>query len=302
MEKYDIIVPITKSDLSVFLSIIPFWKEYLPIKEVILIGPESVMESLDEIKELKYRFINENEFINLDELKDIINCYTNGDIKAINRGGWYLQQFIKMQYSMICKDEYYMTWDSDTIPLHDINMINQGKPIFDMKIEYHQPYFDTLSRLFGSNLEKYSKSFISEHMLINCKIMREIIQKINSLENIEGKAWYEKIIRSINVDDIAFSGFSEFETYGTYTINSYPDMYEYRDWYSERYGYLLFNIKDININIIKWMGKEYDALSFEKFAKRNTLIKKILKYRLSRIINFKIYIKILRLIDIIIKN
>ena len=48
-----------------------------------------------------------------------------------------------MSYSRICKDEYYLLWDSNTIPIRPINMFKNGHPLFDMKLEHHTQYFVT---------------------------------------------------------------------------------------------------------------------------------------------------------------
>ena len=299
MRKYDILVPIVKDDLHVFLSVLPFWKEYLPFKKIIFAGPASVKESIEQIEDIEYKFINENEIINLNDIKQIICKYTNGNSRAVNRAGWYLQQFIKMQYAMICEDEYYLVWDSDTVPLHKISMFSKDKPVFDMKNEYHQPYFDAIERLLGKDLVKSDKSFISEHMIINCAVMRELTDKIGSLDSMEGNTWYEKVLGAVNTEDLTASGFSEYETYGAYTSTYYPDLYEYRDWKSERRGFLFFDIEDITSDDIVWMGKVHDSFSFEKTEKFDNPIKKLLKHRKSHILKFTTYIQLMKIYNTI---
>ncbi len=77
--------------------------------------------------------------------------------------GWYYQQFLKMKYSVICEDEYYMTWDGDTVPCKCFSMFNASGD-FDMKHEYHEEYFITLENILPGIKKVTEKSFISKHM------------------------------------------------------------------------------------------------------------------------------------------
>ena len=71
---------------------------------------------------------------------------------------------------------------------------NNGKPFFDVKTEYHEPYFITMKNIFPELGKKYDYSFISEHMIINTKLMKNMINRISNNKNLIGDTWYEKII------------------------------------------------------------------------------------------------------------
>ena len=116
---------------------------------------------------------------------------------AIGKNVAYIQQFIKMQFSRYTSDEYYLVWDSDTIPVKDIAMFSRTppqKPYFDIKTEFHQPYFTTISKLFPDVKRQVNASFISEHMLINARYMREMIDEIENNTELQGENFQEKII------------------------------------------------------------------------------------------------------------
>ena len=102
-----------------------------------------------------------------------------------------------------------------------------------MKDEYHKPYFDTLYNLLGYNKKNHS-SFIAEHMLFNKEIMKELINDI-SRSNIKGILWYEKIINASDIS-VSYNAFSEFETYGTFCVNKYPNFYIERKLNNFRHG------------------------------------------------------------------
>ena len=181
----------------------------------------------------------------------------------MHRVGWYLQQFLKMAYSRICKNEYYLIWDSDTIPIKRIQMFENGHPIFDMKTEHHIPYFITMSRLI-QDLKFMNFSYISEHMIIKTEYMKNLLKDIENKNNITGKMFWEKIIMSIDKKDITKSGFSEYETFGSYVDTKYPTFYTHRAWRSLRKPETYFgNIDKFHDKDINRLSKDFDSITIE---------------------------------------
>lgn len=62
------------------------------------------------------------------------------------------------------------------------------------------------------------------------------------------------------------SGFSEFETYGTYVEKYYKGLYVYRDTNTIRNGKCLFKGLPYE-EVLEWLSKDYYAISFEKCDK-----------------------------------
>lgn len=268
---------------------------------------KQLIEHLDKFKEL----ITDNIVIigksSLQELckKENINFYdedhlfkglTYNNIKqyltefgAEKRTGWYFQQFLKMAYCTICDAPYYLIWDADTLPLKKYKI---DEFVFDVKTEYNKPYFDTLTNLFAELKKTNDFSFISEHMLFDKKIMLEIINKISSLNRKED--FWKIILSKINKNDLPASGFSEFETYGTYTQYYYPDLYTVRKWKSLRSENDWLEYSKLDNHLMKWLSKSWNALSFEQ--KINSFVKYRCLYFLSYFFDYntssKIYGKI----------
>ncbi|MDR2342473.1 MAG: hypothetical protein LBD84_05490 [Campylobacteraceae bacterium] len=178
-----------------------------------------------------------------------------------------------------------------------------------MKSEHHVPYFKTINTLFDGVIFKLTnKSFIAEHMMIDKDIMVEIIERIEKNKKISGNKFYEKILYAIDRNEIIGSGFSEFETYGNYVLKYYPEKYRLRELRMLREGSYFINKKDINNNVLNWIAKSYDTVSFEDHE-TNKMIKKfkslfrwIIK---TRIISFKYYHTmaiLLKRIAILLKN
>lgn len=177
--------------------------------------------------------------------------------------GWYFQQFIKMGFALsnYANNTYYLSWDSDTLPIKHISFFDSNEhPMFTMKTEHHQPYFNSISRLLGIK-KNTPKSYIAEHMLFNRGIMCELINEINN-STLEGDIWYEKIISSI--DNGEPHGFSEFETYGTYCKNKYPHLYKERHLPGFRYGGFIQG-RFINDNILKKLSPDIAYITFEVY-------------------------------------
>ena len=261
-----LVIPINSRDFEKIKNICKFYKKYIKgINCLVLIGNEKIKHLIKENKyifNMKFKFINEKSLLDIDKIKKLI---VNKNKKAIGRSGWYIQQFLKMEYSNLCKEKYYLVWDSDTIPVKEIKMFNnEGKPYFDVKTEYHKPYFATMKKLIPELGKKYNYSFISEHMLIKTEIMKNLINLIDKNLNIPGDKWYEKIINSININELKKSGFSEFETYGTFVNVYYNHIYEIRHWKSLRKGKLYYKFKSFTFLDAQNISKNFDAISFEK--------------------------------------
>ena len=291
MIKYDVVIPININDSKKFLQQTKHLKKFLDFDKMIIIAPNNskiIYENLSDI------FINEEELIPKQKLIEIFN---KRGINKTDRIGWYEQQFLKMSYSTICKKEYYLLWDADTIPIKTIKMFDNGRPIFDIKNEYHHPYFITMNNLL-KDLHFSKFSYISEHMIIKTEYMKNLISQIEKNTNIPGRFYYEKILMSIDKSEITKSGFSEFETYGTYIDNNYPHFYKHRKWSSQREMVKFYSkLDNLNDDDFIWLSKDYDAITFEKWDTyellnldyvRNREIKK--KYRPKRF--FKYYKRI----------
>ena len=275
-ERFDTLVVITKPDLLRIKSNFARLVKWLPGDGIIFIGHDDVGKLLDEwkndvVKDTgRVSFVNENDIIPFDDVHSVMASklapLLNG--RELPRGitGWYYQQFLKMEYSRICNDEYYMSWDGDTVPCKCFSMFKEdGKPFLDLKHEFNELYFTTMGRLVPGLGKFIDASFISEHMLFKCDIMKQLIEKIESNNEIPGNRFYEKIINCIPLEDIQENGFSEFETYGTWIAKKYPDKYRLRHWKSLRNTGFMINRKDISQDDLDWLATGFDAASFERY-------------------------------------
>ena len=274
-----LVMPSIPDHIDTLLANLNIDFDYLPIKNIYVIGPDAIKERITQQNDSRLIFMNENEFVDTARIRELYSLRTDKNLK---RAGWYIQQFIKIQFSRFTNDEYYLIWDSDTIPLKQIKMFSEdSRPFFDMKTEFHPPYFDTISKLFPDVKKVINKSFISEHMIINSNFMRALINEIENNTNLQGKNFQVKIINAIDCENLPHSGFSEFETYGNYVMTRYPESYILRDWHSLRNDKKFYrNASELTTRQIKWLSSYYDAISIEKWHKEYIFLAFIVQSKL----------------------
>ena len=264
MEKlFSAVMPSIAKDVNTILKNSEAFFKHLPINNICVIGPGELQETINNENNGRLVFINENEFVDVQKIRALYYSRTG---KQDSHVGWYVQQFIKLNYSRFTNDEYYLIWDSDTIPVRDVTLSTRTpphKPYFDLKTHYHAPYFNTIGKILPSTSKQVKGSFISEHMLIKSQYMQEMLNEIENNPGLIGENFCERIINAIDINDLIDSGFSEFETYGNYVMTRYPEAYALRKWHSLRSGMKLYS--EIDERNEKWLAKYYDAVSIEKW-------------------------------------
>ncbi len=281
---YDVIVPMTKDNLPVFRLNVKRMRTYLDCKRIIVIGAEELRE---ESKKLGVEFLNEDQLYEGMTLGAIKAYMTERTGKA-SRSGWYFQQFLKYAYAFVCEDEYYIVWDSDTIPLHPISHFQNGKPVFTKKEEMEPPYFETLDRMFAGEVKRYEDfSFICENMIFSVKIMKEMLENLMNQPQLSGDSFWKRILSAVSDENLPGSGFSEFETYGNYVMKYHPETYELRTLRGLRKGAEFFGMAPTEEQL-QWAAESYDTIAFERWSHhrkilgricRNTFIQKLVSLR-----------------------
>ncbi len=269
--RFDMLIVVTPTDCERVLKLYPRLVDKFDNGNLCFIGAPGVGELVrnSAIAE-RAGWIDENSIVPFDEvhacMKKRLEPILQGEDLPRGVTGWYYQQFLKMQYSAICKDEYYMVWDGDTIPCRQINMFSPetGQPYFDLKYEHHPEYFETIGKILPGFGKVIERSFISEHMIFRCDIMQNLIKDIEKNDSIPGTRFWEKIINAIPPEKIGDSCFSEFETYGTYVALRYMNVYKLREWHSFRLGASFFEMDKICDRDFEWLAVDFDAISFEK--------------------------------------
>jgi hypothetical protein len=191
-----------------------------------------------------------------------------------HRMGWYLQQFVKLASLIQAnRGESHLIWDSDTVPLKSLRFISEtGKLRYYKGYERHPDYFPPIKRLLGIDNE-LPFSFIAQ--CLPCKT--DWAQAFASdLEAHFELSWTQAIVDSIDLGKA--SGFSEYETLGTFIHARYLDQIEYTDTPWFRYGgTLIGKPENMSRAPYHWLLKRYDFISLESWDQ---------DLRLPRLLNF----------------
>ena len=270
MEPFDTYIIITPRDFSRLQKQYPVLLHFLPAGKLYFTGSRELGALVDSAAlGDRVSFIDENDLLPFDEVHAIVNAHMHellqGDPVPRAGVGWYYQQFLKFILAERCKDDYYLVWDGDTIPCRPVKMFSDsGQPYFHNKNEYHEEYFRTMEKLLPGLKKVIRSSFISEHMLFHTESVKKLVRAIESNEALLGKRFWEKIIHAIEPDHLHLSAFAEFETYGNFIALNNPSLYRIREWHSFRLGGEFFDPATISMRDYEWLGRDFDAISFEK--------------------------------------
>ena len=208
-------------------------------------------------------FCAKNELLFIDEIsvtkysKKALNKKAN--IGKYGREGWLFQQLIKLNADRIATTDNFLVVDSDHVLLSEHRFRENGKYNFYMGTEYHAPYFSVIDKLFNGKYKKnVNLSFITDKMLFNKDYM--FLMKAE-MEECCGVEWEDAIVNNYYDNP---SGFSEFETYGTYIFNTHNEkcslMLENR-YMSPKSE----NLRKITYEEVAKKYSEYDSVTELKF-------------------------------------
>jgi hypothetical protein len=141
--------------------------------------------------------------------------------------GWYLQQFLKIEYCRQSSARHCLVWDADTVPLRGFEFLDATGRIYLTKAEeFHGPYFHTFRELFGVPAPS-AQSFISQHMFVECAAMRSMCSLIEERHKVDH--WTDALGTILESHPNRANLFSEYETYANYMLLYEPSKVVARD-------------------------------------------------------------------------
>ena len=289
-QDFDIIIPIANNDIEALKRTLPYIKKQFSGKSIFIIANTDTLKCFRQDMELN--LVDENEMIEGLDFSTVYDLIASRYPKATRRTGWYFQQFLKLGYSYICKKKYYLSWDSDTIPLSKLAFFeSQGKPYLDVLplVKEDKAYNYTIQNLWPDQSVKKNGeySFITEHMMFSTEIVRKMLNEIESNLQIPGEFFFEKIINAIPISELNLSGFSEFETYSAYITTKYNDLYKIRRWNNLRHGKVFFGCNPTDSQLA-WANSMFDVISLEDFDKQWFICKVLCSEKLIPKYSFKL--------------
>ena len=232
--------------------------KYIAARRYTVIVPDSQVREFENKTNSRYEVIPESDLIG--KLKNRIEHKVPENQSG--RVGWYLQQFIKLFALSKLKDEdVALIWDADTVPLKALEFISDdGKLRYYIGNENHAPYFDFISKLLDVH-KKQEFSFIAQCFPIRGAWAKAFFQEV---ECCQDENWVDSFLNSIDFNHN--SGFSEYETLGSFIYNKYPQeiMVLSNKW--SRLGNLLIgSANNLEYKISKLITRKYDYISFESW-------------------------------------
>lgn len=253
VSEIDIVIPTITKDFDTLRTVTTQLKKNLQnkIKNIYIVSINKD-EVINFCKENGFIFVNENDVLNYSKQK------IDYKVSEIDRSGWLFQQLIKLNADSFVECDDYLVIDSDTVLINKHNFKDEcGRYIFQMSEEWHVPYRKTFEKIFGYN--PISKlSFVSHMMIFNKKILGEMKSE---LEKIHNKKWDEVIIE--NIDNSEMSYFSEFETYGNFIKENYPEFIKQVPFYNLSID--KGRIVDFE-NLSNQFKEKYNSISFHDYS------------------------------------
>ena len=162
--------------------------------------------------------------------------FSLGDVAArlgvSDRAGWYFQQLVKLHAPILIPDlrKQYLVVDADTFFLRECRFIEDGRPAFNLGIEYHEPYFEHMQRLHPNLVKPMMYSGITHTLVYDRIWLQEMISLIEHQHG--GKNFWKIYLDEVDPAHREHSGAAENELYFTYCV--------------------LKHINDIVIKSVKW--------------------------------------------------
>lgn len=257
LKKMDVVICMSLKDCWFFRKNLYFIKKNINPNHIYVLTDKRNFNYIPNVGSL-ITCVDENEVVDhltFSVCKSIVENYL-----TTQAFGWYYQQLLKLGFALsrYAKDEY-LVWDSDTVPLSELNFKDEeGHDLVLVKKERHVPYFNTIDGLFHAP-KKAPYSFISEHMLFNVSIVKEMLSLIEEKSQFK-LPWFEQCIAARKEDVVQV--FSEFETYGTFCYNYHPGKLKVRPLNTFRLGSKIFGVM-ASRKEIQSLSFDLDTVSFE---------------------------------------
>lgn len=199
------------------------------------------------------------------------------------RAGWYFQQFLKIAIAKHPEiSTHYLIWDSDSIMLNHLDFFHSDGTYVNPAKENHTPYFDFIKRVLDID-KQVDYSFISEHFMVKTAYMKELLEQFNTSAP-KNSSWCQYILTQIPVDDLNASGFSEYETYGNFTVARHPTYLKSRILHSTRNAVNYYGLTPSTSDIYSLMQQQYDFVTFETW--QPTSKRRIYRYKAVALIKY----------------
>jgi hypothetical protein len=215
----------TQKDFSILpnsiLSAMRATSHHRQVKVVVIVPDKEVSCAKEQITNLidGIKIQAESQYISEEQFESIRQRFKS-------RAGWVIQQILKVEYVSRSTAPGVLVVDSDTILLSKREWLTEDlRQILCPSWEWHEPYYAFLAHV-GFDRRNLKHSFISHHMLMQPKYMREARAFVSWQET-------DVLIRYLidNADSNQSSPFCiEFELYAQFMLENHPEKVTLVKW------------------------------------------------------------------------
>lgn len=204
----------------------------------------------------KIKIIDETTIISSDQINFLSQNFGT-------RYTWILQQLLKMQATLNSTADAVLILDSDTLLLRKRPWFDQqGKQILTPSFEFNPPYYIFLNKTISSKVIP-DYSFVSHHMIIQPKILKQIMIEINMPDLNQFLEYC-----CLHSDKSSSSPICiEYELYAQYITSRKPKCVFFARWANatipKKYSRLIINSK-----ILRFIfSHTFNSISFHSWSK-----------------------------------
>jgi len=236
------------------------------VKKIYIIVPHSDMDSFEMKMHSKPVYVVcENELINTENQERIKQLLRHKN----HRYGWYLQQFLKLEFINYIDEEDYLIWDADTILLKK-TIFDRSRFEVSPSLENHTPYFRTLKKLTGIE-KQVNFSFVMQYMMVN---KSDLCSFFSLIDHKDPRNWYFRVLECLELDDE--SEFSEYESFGNFVAfhSDKKIMITSEKWF--RYGAAIYDPEKLKNIEYEYLEKKFSGYTYVAFERHSySLLKRI---------------------------
>lgn len=215
---YDIVICVGPNDYSLIETLISNVKVNIINQNIIYILTHKKIVDQYSSLDPSVKFIDESIF-------PFSKTYIDDLFKAPKQSGWYLQQLLKLYAPIVIEEllDNYILLDADVYFHRPVSFFKDNKIQFNVGSEYHEPYFEHMTKLHPSLYKTQAASGICHVMPMKRHIVKALFKMIESYHN---DIFWKVFLNNVTPDNYSKSGASEYEILFTYTTNIFLDEFD----------------------------------------------------------------------------
>ena len=223
MAKVDRVVSVcTVKDIGTWAIASPKIVKHICASQYVVVVPNRFCEEFAKASDPAFEVHPEESYVSRASFEFIASSLSANRLTAKMSPNWFYQQFLKLEASRSLDRKKILIWDSDTVPLREIEFFNADGTInLFIGDEYHAPYFTLISEVLGAD-RIVNGSFIAQCLPFYSDVLQRLIDII---QERYGSNWIQGLMAVVS--DLSSKGvrcsLSEYELLGTFMCLDHPE-------------------------------------------------------------------------------